>query len=444
MTGVEQNIPFYWTALAHWMAGLLYVTLLPRRLEGWRFWTVSAVQLALQMGYMALIVDLNGMAFNLGMMGMAALTALPFAVLNQTWWEKRIYYCARAFILGAFMCSLGWQLYAYFADGFPTLDSLAWEAAFMLPVCAVVIALMCCLEGSHREVDREMEVTPTACGIAVLIALFIYIFSSLSFSSTETPFSGATYAEAFNIRTIVYLGGVAILYGLHLQLCDAHARTEVTALQNMLDMQYANYRLSQESVDLVNQKYHDLKHQIAILRAEVGTGQKLEYLDQMEQEIKAYEAQNKTGNEVLDTILTGKSVYCQNHGIELTCVADGKALDFMDVMDLSALFGNALDNAIESVSKLSDPEQRLIHLSVAVQKGFLRIRVENRCDEGYTVKKGLPLTTKKDTRLHGYGLKSICRTAEKYGGSATVSASGGWFELRILIPLKEEKTNNKE
>lgn len=439
MTGVEQNIPFYWTALAHWVAGLVYVMLLPRRMEGWRFWTVSAMQLALQMGYMALIVDLNGMAFNLGMIGMAALTALPFAVLNQTWWENRIYYCARAFILGAFMCSLGWQLYAYFEDRFAALDSLAWEAAFMLPVCAAVIVVMNCLERSHREVDREMEVTPVACGIAVLIALFIYIFSSLSFSSTETPFSGATYAEAFNIRTIVYLGGVAILYGLHLQLCDAHARTEVTALQNMLDMQYANYRLSQESVDLVNQKYHDLKHQIAVLRAEVGTGQKLEYLDQMEQEIKAYEAQNKTGNEVLDTILTGKSVYCQNHGIELTCVADGKALDFMDVMDLSALFGNALDNAIESASKLSDPEQRLIHLSVAVQKGFLRIRVENRCDEGYTVKKGLPLTTKKDTRLHGYGLKSICRTAEKYGGSATVSASGGWFELRVLIPLKEEK-----
>ncbi|MCD7945436.1 MAG: ATP-binding protein [Clostridiales bacterium] len=443
MTGVEQNIPFYWTALAHWVAGLLYVTLLPRRLEGWRFWTASAVQLALQVGYMALIVDLTGMAFNLGMMGMAALTALPFAVLNQTWWENRIYYCARAFILGAFMCSLGWQLYAYFEDLFSALDSLAWEAAFMLPICAAVIALMCYLEGSHREVDREMEVTPVACGIAALIALFIYIFSSLSFSSTETPFSGATYAEAFNIRTIVYLGGVAILYGLHLQLCDAHARTEVTALQNMLDMQYANYRMSQESVDLVNQKYHDLKHQIAILRAEVGTGQKLEYLDQMEQEIKAYEAQNKTGNEVLDTILTGKSVYCQNHGIELTCVADGKALDFMDVMDLSTLFGNALDNAIESASKLSDPEQRLVHLSVAVQKGFLRIRVENRCEEGYTVKKGLPLTTKKDTRLHGYGLKSICRTAEKYGGSATVSASGGWFELRILIPLGGEKTKVK-
>lgn len=84
----------------------------------------------------------------------------------------------------------------------------------------------------------------------------------------------------------------------------------------------------------------------------------------MEQEIRSYEAQNKTGNEVLDTILTSKSLYCQQHGITLTCVADGAALDFMDTMDLCSLFGNALDNAIESVEKLPDSEQRLIHLVV--------------------------------------------------------------------------------
>lgn len=90
----------------------------------------------------------------------------------------------------------------------------------------------------------------------------------------------------------------------------------------------------------------------------------------MEQEIRSYEAQNKTGNEVLDTILTSKSLYCQQHGITLTCVADGAALDFMDTMDLCSLFGNALDNAIESVEKLPDSEQRLIHLVVARQKSF--------------------------------------------------------------------------
>jgi sensor histidine kinase regulating citrate/malate metabolism len=159
----------------------------------------------------------------------------------------------------------------------------------------------------------------------------------------------------------------------------------------------------------------------------------------MEREIQVYEAQNKTGNQFLDTILTSKGIHCQKAGINLTCVADGAALDFMDVMDLSALFGNALDNAIEAVSLLPK-EQRLIHLSVCREKGFLRIRLENRCQDGIKIKNGVPVTTKRDKRYHGFGVKSIFATAEKYGGSATVQTQNGWFELRVLIPLEGRAT----
>ena len=57
----------------------------------------------------------------------------------------------------------------------------------------------------------------------------------------------------------------------------------------MLHLQYENYKAKQESVDLINQKYHDLKHQIAVLRSESGE-ERNAVLDRMEQEIKAYEA----------------------------------------------------------------------------------------------------------------------------------------------------------
>ena len=156
----------------------------------------------------------------------------------------------------------------------------------------------------------------------------------------------------------------------------------------------------------------------------------------MEQEIRAFEAQNKTGNEVLDTILTGKSLICQQKDITLTVAADGQALDFMDVMDLSALFGNAIDNAIEAVSLVKDPEQRLVLLTVARKKGFLGIRLKNRYETGPITEGALPETTKPDKRYHGYGLKSIRSTVEKYGGTLSINGTDGWFDLDILIPLK--------
>ena len=57
-------------------------------------------------------------------------------------------------------------------------------------------------------------------------------------------------------------------------------------------------------------------------------GKRETFLDKMEADIKKYESQNKTGNKVLDTVLTTKSLYCAKHNITFTCVADGTLLEF--------------------------------------------------------------------------------------------------------------------
>lgn len=435
-----QNIPPIWTALFHWQSCLLYAGLLPRRRGKGACAAIALALLAVLLPYMGAIAPLDGGRFNLGMAGFAGLTLLPFLLLCGGSLRSHIYYCARAFILGGFTVSLAWQFYSYYSPRITRLDSFGAEAAFMLALGGVVYVCMWLLERGRRQEMEEMDIRRPTCLGAAAIALIIYILSSLSYTTVESPFTTTLEAEAFNIRTIVYLGGVAILYAYHVQLCESHVLQEVSALQNVLDMQYANYQHSQESIDMVNRKYHDLKHQIAVLRSEIGAEQKLDCLDQIEREIKAYESQNRTGNKVLDAILTTKTAYCLDHGITFTCVADGSALDFMGVVEVSALFGNALDNAIEGVSRLPDPAQRLIRLSVDRQKGFLRIKVENRCVEDLSVGDELPRTTKADSSQHGYGLKSIRSTAEKYGGSATVRAEEGWFTLGVLIPIPADRS----
>ena len=104
------------------------------------------------------------------------------------------------------------------------------------------------------------------------------------------------------MRSVVYFGGVALLFAYQSQLCDLSTQREADALRNMLHLQYENYKAKQESVDLINQKYHDLKHQIAVLRSESGE-ERNAVLDRMEQEIKAYEAQNDTGNKHSPTVI---------------------------------------------------------------------------------------------------------------------------------------------
>ena len=154
-------------------------------------------------------------------------------------------------------------------------------------------------------------------------------------------------------------------------------------------------------------------------------------LDEMESGIRMYEAQNKTGNPVLDTLLTAKSLYCQQHDINLTCVADGHLLDFMTTADICTIVGTALDNATESVETIADTEKRLIRTAVYAQNGFVMLRFENYCET-------LPELTRDGTPrpgAHGgYGIKSIRATAQKYGGTVTVHCENNWFTLRVLLP----------
>jgi len=274
----------------------------------------------------------------------------------------------------------------------------------------------------------------------IVIGICVFAISNVSFYMKDTPFSSKYASEIMNVRSLVDFAGVAILYAYHILCRQTQAQKELDAMQTVLENQYAQYKMSRESIEMINRKYHDLKHMITALRTEPDQETRKRWLDEIEADIRSYEAQNKTGNTILDTVLTGKSLYCQKHGIELSVVADGESIAFMDVMDICTIFGNALDNAIECELKIPEREKRMIHLRLTTQKRFLLLQVENYCPQRPEFQSGLPVTTKSDHANHGFGLKSIQYTARKYGGTTTIQADGNWFVLKVLIPLRSTGT----
>ncbi|WP_231687006.1 ATP-binding protein [Bacillus sp. JCM 19034] len=290
------------------------------------------------------------------------------------------------------------------------------------------------LEKRHIPDEGKLNIRQRELWSTVVIGAAVFFISNLSFVTTRTPFSGHYSQEILNIRTLVDLGGYAILYAYHIQLNELRIRHELEAMQKILQNQYSQYQQSKESIELINYKYHDLKNQIIALRAEEDPEKRNTYLNEMEDGIKAFEAQNKTGHHVLDTLLASKQMYCIKNGITLTCVADGTLLNNMDVVDICTIFGNALDNAIEHEMKIKNEEKRLIHVSLFTQKEFVMIRFENYFEGDLKLEGDLPATTKKDKFYHGYGLKSIRYTVQKYNGVVKVGLNNNWFELKIVIP----------
>ena len=266
-------------------------------------------------------------------------------------------------------------------------------------------------------------------------ALFVEIFFGLIMM-----LAGVVEASAFTLLlhfgNILTCGMILIVqFGL---LSNRSLETELDVVSQMLKEKEHQYELSKETIDIINQKCHDLKHQIRTLRKGNAVINE-EVIREIEQAVDIYDTTVKTGNAALDVILTEKSLLCESNGITLTCIADGKTLSFMAPADIYSLFGNALDNAIEAVSVLPEKDDREIGLRVQAKGSMLSIHVENAFAGTLTFTDGLPETSKEDKRYHGYGMKSMRLLAGKYNGFLTTSADPGIFNLDIVIPIPESE-----
>ena len=431
METIYQDIPRLYTALAEWLSCLTYCLVLKQKVSRKALAAIAAIALLVQGAFLETTRDLPiYLWFPCMLIAVLFMYIFMYLVCDDT---RHVigYYCARAFLLAELAASLEWQLACFFHTITP---SPVVQIAILLLVYSLVFLWAHYMEKSITRGIFQLEINTHELLAAILIALAIFAFSNLSFIFSNTPFSAGVTSDVFYVRTLVDIAGIMILYVYQSRICELLAEKELNNIHTMLKAQYDKYRNYQNSFDLINMKYHDLKHQIAGLRADMTAEQRSQWIDSLEQELESYRPEMETGNSVLDTLISGKMMNCRANNIKITCVADGNILDFMHVADICTIFGNALDNAIESVSLIDDPEKRLIHLSVSPKKNFVLIQINNYCENKIKLKNGYPVTTKADKESHGFGLKSIRYTVEKYHGTVTFDIKKNWFELKILIP----------
>lgn len=252
-----------------------------------------------------------------------------------------------------------------------------------------------------------------------------------------------TSGEIVPLQRILYriCDGLCCLYVVWVQINqkdNMQLQRELDGINYAWRQQAKQYRVTRDTIDSINRKCHDLKHQIHSLRYIEDEQEKAEYLKEIENDIMIYDTALETGNKALDIVLMEKGLLCKSNQIKWSCMADGSRLDFMKLEDIYALFGNALDNAITAVMKVGNPERRVISVKIITQNNLLMIQIQNYYEGAMKFEGGLPLTTKRNKKEHGFGMKSLRYTAEKYGGTITVSAVNQIFMLQILIPLEDE------
>ena len=128
-------------------------------------------------------------------------------------------------------------------------------------------------------------------------------------------------------------------------------------------------------------------------------------ISKLQNEISAYGNYIQTGNAFLDVILKDKMAQAKEKQIDFLAEIDFSKGGFIEGLDISTIFGNAFDNAIEACIKLPE-EERMITVKTGVRNHFFLILIEN------SAKDFSETTTKEDDFLHGFGKKNIQKSAE--------------------------------
>lgn len=433
MAAMYADIPRIHTALAEWAACMVYVLILEKRFSKKQMALCSIGALLCQILALVATDDVPLMFWIPCMFLAAGVMCLFLYCCCRLTLFQAAYCCAAAFIIAEFGASLEWQFFAYLDHaglGFTGMSSLILILTYSVVFVAAFRLERGLLKKEYLDNLSKWEMVST-----IALVVLTFASSNVRFLLSDAASDISVCFDILRTRTLVDFSGLAVLYAFQSRVNEYLSEKEIEVIRTMLKSQYDQYRSYQESMELIRIQRHDLKHHIAVLRAETDMEKREEWLDRLEEELNTSEIGALTGNRVLDIMLTVKQGVIKKNGIHFTWVADGTLLDFMHVTDICTILGNALDNAIENVVMLDDSKKRLIHLSISLKKDFVLIRMRNYCEqEPDWDGTGSIRTTKADKAKHGYGIKSIRYTVEKYGGSTQVCWRDGWFELGLLIP----------
>ena len=190
---------------------------------------------------------------------------------------------------------------------------------------------------------------------------------------------------------------------------------------------------------------HDMKNNVSVLSLLLKNGEydkMKDYLEEMGAAIETADVSAHTGNTIADVIISEKREKAKEAGAVLKVSGSISDIEFSPV-DTCKILANILDNAIEAVSdeKLTDLDESLkvINLDFRHTNNFLMMSLRNPCANKPAIKNDTLVTTKRDAKNHGFGLKNVREAAAVYSGELSFECKekpyGYEFATELLFPI---------
>ena len=268
--------------------------------------------------------------------------------------------------------------------------------------------------------------------ITPLISMATIIMISFEFDTGEP---NATVGICFAAAGLMIIN--IIVYYLLENIIDA---TEIREKQARMEQQFAfqeeKYEQASQSFRSISSVIHDTNKHLVYLNecverrefdeAKRYIGTAIEHID------KSYKRIN-TGFLPIDALVSNSLNIAEANNITFKSdIKIEKERICIERYDLCVALGNLLDNAVEASKKVSNPDDRIISVSIVTGDNSMVIHIENSAER----MKGTDFKTdKKDKLLHGYGISNVKAISEKYGGVFTIERRESSCEATLIFPI---------
>lgn len=241
---------------------------------------------------------------------------------------------------------------------------------------------------------------------------------------------------------ILFLGNIVSFYSFerHSERLYETMKQNIVIIKQKKDLDYYMQmsQINQRQKEMIHNITNQIK-MICLFAREGKVDKIIDVTDSVCSEIESDAMSVICSNSVLNSILNEKSAEAKQLGIKFEVyVEPGIKLDHVQAVDLISMFGNLYDNAIRAASESSEDKYINTFIYMNEMGGFCVAKILNTFNKVKALENGEFITTKEEEGVHGIGLQSVNRIAEKYGGCLTCSVNDKEFESVLLISTDEE------
>lgn len=278
-------------------------------------------------------------------------------------------------------------------------DIIFTFASKLLYITAMIIFRHLSVNRSQRYQAKEMIyliVLPTS------TCLFLYLFNQISYTlSNELEI-------LFVIFSILLVAANFVAYFVCEKIIDKNLQNEkLKQIEYKKEINEKSYRLIQEKYNELKILVHDFDKYCNYIDSKIADGQEdvQALTKKIKDKSKEFLIVEYTNNRALNILLSQKVKECNEKQIDFQIYSQSVDVSFIEESDVIAIFGNLIDNAIESCM-VSEAKKIFLQIKTLNDK-FLVINLENSSNQEPIVENGKLKTRKADRDTHGIGLLSV-------------------------------------